>query len=107
MLSSDGYKVKDGEPSDQELESLSKELGEKWEELGRRLGFNQAAITSFDEDNNKLAKKAFKMLMDWKKKEGCEATYAVFNYALRHKLVKRNRLAKLFCCEEIEDNASP
>ena len=94
-------------PSDDELGDLSLELGEKWGELGRQLGFNQAAITSFDEDNKKLVKKAFKMLMDWKQKEGCEATYAVLNYALRHKLVKRNRLAELFCCEEIEDNASP
>ena len=107
MLSSVIHEVKDGEPSDCELEELSLELGEKWEELGRRLGFNQAAITNFDEDNNKLAKKAFKMLMAWKQKEGCEATYTVLYYALRHKLVKCNRLAELFCCEEVENNASP
>ena len=47
------------------------------------------------------------MLMAWKQKEGCEATYTILYYALRHKLVKCNRLAELFCCEEIEDNASP
>ena len=61
MLSSVIHEVKDGEPSDCELEELSLELVGKWEELGRRLGFNQAAITNFDEDNNKLAKKAFKI----------------------------------------------
>ena len=107
MLSSVIHEVKDGEPSDCELEELSQELGEKWEELGRRLGFNQAAITSFDEDNKKLVKKAFEMLMDWKQKEGRQATYSVLNYALCHELVKRNRLAEQFCCEGIEDNASP
>ena len=106
-MSSDEYKVKDGEPSDEELEYLSQQLGDKWEELGRRLGFDEAAITNFDEDNKKLAKKAFKMLKDWKQKEGCQATYSVLNYALRHILVNLNRLAEQFCCEEIEDNASP
>ena len=107
LLSSDEYKVKDGEPSDEELEYLSQQLGDKWEELGRRLAFDEAAITNFDENNKKLAKKAFKMLMDWKQKEGCQATYSVLNYALRHILVNLNRLAEQFCCEEIEDNASP
>ena len=98
LLSSDKYIVKDGEPSDCELEYLSKELGVNWEELGRRLKFNQAALTNFDEANTGLAKKAFKMLMAWKQKEGCEATYAVLYSALCHELVECKRLAEQFCC---------
>ena len=98
LLSSDKYIVKDGEPSDCELEYLSKELGVNWEELGRRLKFNQAALTNFDEANTGLAKKAFKMLMAWKQREGCEATYAVLYSALCHELVECKRLAEQFCC---------
>ena len=52
--------VKDGEPSDEELEYLSRELAEKWKTLGRRLGFNEAAIDDFDQANKELAEKAYK-----------------------------------------------
>ena len=92
--------VKAGGPSNDKLEGLSLELGEKWEELGRRLGFNQAAIENFDRNNRGLAKKAFKMLLTWKQKEGRKATNTVLYNALRHKLVKRSDLAEGFCCRK-------
>ena len=92
--------VKAAGPSNDKLEGLSLELGEKWEELGRRLGFNQAAIENFDRNNRGLAKKAFKMLLTWKQKEGSKATNTVLYNALRHKLVKRSDLAEGFCCRK-------
>ena len=98
--------VKDGEPSDEELEYLSLELAGKWDKLGRRLGFNQAAISSYDEDKTKLEDKALNMLMDWKQEQGSKATYTVLNDALCHKLVKCKRLAEQFCCDKVEGNAS-
>ena len=47
--------VKDGKPSDRELEELSLKLGKKWKELGSCLEFDDAAITNLDEDNKELA----------------------------------------------------
>ena len=91
--------VKAGGPSDDELEELSLELGEKWEELGGRLGFHQAAISNFNEDNKRQARKAFKMLMAWKQKEGPNATFEVLYDALCDKKVQYTLLAKQFCCE--------
>ena len=99
--------VKDGIPLDRELEELSLKLGEKWKELGSCLGFDHAAMTNLDEDYKKLARKTFSMLLAWKQKEGCEATYTVLYNALCDKLVKCKLLAENFCCDEVEGNASP
>lgn len=101
------YMVKDGNPSEDELEVLSLELGEKWEELGRRLGFKQAEIISFYGDNRGLSRRAYLMLLAWKQKEGSKATYAFLNDVLCHNLVKRKDLGEQFCCDKIVDNASP
>ena len=99
--------IKDGKPTDCELEELSLKLEEKWKELGSCLGFNNAAITNLDKDYKKLARKAFSMLLAWKQKEGCKATYTVLYNALCDKLVKCKLLAENFCCDEVGGNASP
>ena len=98
--------VKDGEPSNEELEYLSLELEGKWDKLGRRLGFSPAVIRNYDGDNPKLADKAFNMLIDWKQGQGSKATYAVLHYALCHNLVNCKSLAEQFCCDKTEGNAS-
>ena len=61
--------VKAGRPPDEELEGLSLKLGENWKKLGRRLGFDEAAIINFDHGNRKLADKAFEVLLAWKQRE--------------------------------------
>ncbi|XP_058967975.2 uncharacterized protein [Pocillopora verrucosa] len=101
------YMVKDGKPSDRELEELSLKLGKKWKELGSCLEFDDAAITNLDEDNKELARKAYRMLLAWKQREGFQATYTVLYNALCDKLVECKLLAENFCCIEIEENASP
>ncbi|PFX25971.1 p53-induced protein with a death domain [Stylophora pistillata] len=91
-----------GRPSEDELEELSQELGEKWEELAGRLGYNQAARSNFyanDRCSNRLARSAYSMLLAWKQREGSKATYEVLYNALCHKLVQCNLLAQKFCCE--------
>lgn len=105
--SADFYMVKDGIPSDRELQELSLKLGEKWKELGSCLGFDNAAITNLNGDNEQLARKAYRMLLDWKQKEGCQATYTVLYNALCDKLVECKLLAENFCCVEVEGNVSP
>ena len=98
--------VKHGEPSNEELEYLSRQLAGKWKTLGGCLGFSQAAMRNYDEDNPKLADKAFNMLIDWKQGQGSKATYTVLNDALCHKLVNCKLLAEQFCCDKTEGNAS-
>ncbi|XP_022790067.1 uncharacterized protein LOC111329602 [Stylophora pistillata] len=95
-------RVMAGRPSEDELEELSQELGEKWEELAGRLGYNQAARSNFyanDRCSNRLARSAYSMLLAWKQREGSKATYEVLYNALCHKLVQCNLLAQKFCCE--------
>ena len=105
-LLSSALPVKAGEPTEDELEALSLIIGDKLEELGRRLGFNDADLFAFDEDNRKLTKKAYRMLMAWKGKEGSKGTYLVLYNALCHKFVGRKDLAEVFCCEKIAENGS-
>lgn len=92
-------KVKAGKPTDEELEELSQKIGVKWESLGRRLRFDDAAITCFCHDNRRLQKKAHSMLKDWKLNKGEGATYTVLYDALCHKLVGCKLLAENFCCD--------
>ena len=100
--------VKDGKPSYKELQHLSRELaGGKWKALGRCLGFNEAAIDDFDQANKELKEKAYKMLMAWKQRVGCEATYKVLYDTLCDELVECKLLAEQYCCNEIVGNVSP
>ena len=98
--------VKTKGPSDDKLEDFSLQLGDKWEELGRRLGFNQAEITNFNELERQPKKKALNMLMNWRQKEGSNATYKVLYDALCDKKVQCKLLAEQFCCHGIVGDAS-
>lgn len=90
--------VKAGNPSDDELEKLSTQLGDNWKKLGRRLEFDEAALSAIHDENNKVAERARCMLMKWKQGMGSDATYQVLYDALTHDLVACKRLAETFCC---------
>lgn len=90
--------VKAENPSEDKLEELSTELGDKWEKLGRRLGFKQSTLTAFHRQNESLSDKALQMLFSWKKREGSNATYQVLYDALSHDLVGCTSLAEDYCC---------
>ena len=90
--------AKPGKPSNDELEELSHKLGDKWNKLGRRLGFEQAALTGFHKENESFVEKAYRMLMAWKGREGSNATYQVLYDALCHEFVGLRDLAEKFCC---------
>ena len=89
--------VKKGIPTDEELEDLSENIPDHWIKLGRRLGFKKE-LQEFDKGHDKLAEKAYAMLIAWKEKEGSAATYRVLNKALCDIRVKRRDLAQQFCC---------
>ena len=89
--------VKEGIPSDDELEYLSLEVTD-WEKLGRRLEFTRSELTALDKDKDNWSEKAFAMLMTWKERKGCSATYLCLYKALSHELMNRKDLAEKFCC---------
>lgn len=90
--------VKAGIPSDDELERLSTQLGDKWRKLGRRFSFNDAELSAFCTGNDEKPEEARRMLVSWKQTNGSEATYQVLYDALTHKLMSCKCLAEEFCC---------
>ena len=92
-----GAAVKEGIPSDEDLELLSVKV-EKWKTLGRRLIIEEAELTALQQENEGLSEKAYAMLKKWKQKNASEATYRCLYDALCHKLMNRKDLAEEFCC---------
>ena len=92
-----GAAVKEGIPSDDDLELLSVKV-EKWKKLGRRLKLEDAQLTALHQENEELSEKVFAMLIKWKQKNASDATYRCLYDALCHVLVNRKDLAEEFCC---------
>ena len=93
------YSVKNGKPSDQELETISRNIGVDWKPLGRRLKFKEPELDAFDENHKEFTEKPYQMLLHWKRREGEKATYLVLHDALCHDLVTRKDLANEICCQ--------
>lgn len=89
--------VKEGTPSEEELETLSQKIAEKWKPLGRCLGLDEVKLIAFDTQNVEYLEKPYQMLLCWKKREGSAATYQVLLDALCHPLVDRKDLAEKIC----------
>ena len=89
--------VKEGTPSDDDLERLSQKIPEHWKQLGRRLKIEEARLTGFHKQYEEYSEKAYQMLLHWKRKEGSDATYQVLHDALVHPLVSRKDLAGEIC----------
>ena len=89
--------VKEGTPSEEELETLSQKIAEGWKPLGRRLGMDQSKLTAFHKENEEYSEKAYQMLLFWKRREGSAASYQVLYHALCHRLVNRRDLAEEIC----------
>ena len=95
------FLVKQGVPSDEDLEWLSQKL-EQWKKVGRRLKIEEARLSAFDNENMEFSEKIYKMLLHWKKRDGSAATYKVLHDALCHPLVNRTDLAEQLCCQPQE-----
>ena len=87
------FLVKQGVPSDEDLERLSQKL-DKWKTVGRRLEIEEARLTAFDNEHREWSEKIYKMLLNWKERNGSAATYMVLHDALCHPLVNRRDLAE-------------
>ena len=77
------------------------------EDIRKTPGIQRSCNNDFDQANEELAEKAYKMLMAWKEKVGSEATYKVLYDTLCHELVECKHLAERYCCDKIVGNASP
>lgn len=88
--------VRDGTPTDDELEELGNEIVH-WEKLGRRLNISEPKLAEICQARDQLSEKAYYMLKHWKQEKGCAATYQALCGALKHKLVQRQDLAEQFC----------
>ena len=84
---------------DDDLEGLSQELGDAWEALARRLGFNVAEIQGLKHNNRSYPKTQLCMLQEWKQRLGRNATYEALYDALCHEYVKFEGLAETFCID--------
>lgn len=94
--------IKEGQPTDEELELLSREL-ETWKPLGRQLGFKEAQLISIHKDNEEWPEKKIQMLIKWKQRESKDATYRVLYRALCYSTVERTDLAQTFCCHQLQE----
>ena len=91
------FSVKQGTPTNDELEKLGKEIAEKWMQLGRRLRVEEPKLRDIEQSHRQLCEKGYNMLLAWKQKNGSAATYEILNAALQHELVQRRDLAEQFC----------
>lgn len=85
--------------NDDHLERLSLKLGDSWEALARRLGFEEADIEEFNTRKQPDTAKRLTMLQKWKRRLGSGATYKVLWEALCHEFVGRRDLAEMFCIQ--------
>ncbi|KAL9973742.1 hypothetical protein ACROYT_G020236 [Oculina patagonica] len=89
--------LKQGTPTDDELEELGEKIEGNWKKLGRRLHINNPKLQEIHEDHEQLSERGYHMLKHWKQQKGSAATYQVLRDALQHKLVQRQDLAEQFC----------
>ena len=87
------FSVKQGVPSDEDLEWLSQKL-KKWKTLGRRLKIEEVKLMMIDDENKKFIEKIYEMLLHWKERNGSTAAYTILHDALCHPLVNRTDLAE-------------
>ncbi len=91
------FVVKQGTPTDIELEELGEKVTENWRKLGRRLDINDSKLQEIRKAHNQLSERGYYMLKHWKQEKGSAATYKALCDALQHDLVQRKDLAEKFC----------
>jgi len=81
-------RVKDGTPTDEELEELA-DVVENWKRLGRRLDVSDSKLQELDQAHDQPSEKGYYTLKHWKQEKGSHATYQALCVALMHKLLQR------------------
>ena len=89
--------MKDGTPSDSELQVLAASISAKWMLLGILLNIPQDVL---DEIYAIEENKPYGMLLRWKSATTSATAYEDLYNALCHERVGLKNLAKRFCCKE-------
>ena len=89
--------IKDGKPSDRELDEMAGKIGEKWEKLGLHLGICQDVLGTIAAN---ARDKPHQMLLHWINTTASATPYHDLYHALCHDRVGLNNLAKEFCGEK-------
>ena len=89
--------MKEGTPSDDDLEKLSNCIEKSWMKLGRRLKISEAKLVAIDTRWLELDEKAYQMLLCWKQQNSSTATHRILSEALCHEFVNRRDLAEYIC----------
>ena len=94
------FYIQEGVVSDDDLQTLGKAIGVKWDRLARRLpGIKEEDIEEIDDRYKTLSQRGFHMLKLWKTNNGEAADYKTLYNALVHGLVQRRDLAEEYCLE--------
>ena len=64
------FVVKQGKPTNDELEELGFEIAQKWKKLGRRLNMEEPKLEELHLLQEQLSEKGFHMLLHWKQEQG-------------------------------------
>lgn len=91
--------MKEGRVSEDDLQTLGKAIGNKWDRLARRLKIKEDEIEDFEEQYRALSQRGYQMLRLWKTKNGNAADYKTLHDALVHSMVQRRDLAEQYCFE--------
>ena len=90
--------VREGSPTNNDLEGLSYEIINVWRKLGRRLlESDESSLDTIDEENPEDSEKAYQMLLKWKEAKSSHATFQVLHDALGHRVLDRRDVTKRFC----------
>lgn len=92
--------IKQGLPTNEEILTLARDIGNKWKFLGRALHIPEEDLEAVEEEENKLFEKSYKMLIKWKQINGLDATYIRLDQGLQHCIVHRKDLAEKYCYVE-------
>ena len=88
---------KQGKLSDLDLDELALKVASKWQKLGLHLGISQDVL---DEIEANEKEKPYRMLLHWRNTTTSTALYCDLYYALCHRRVGLNNVAKEFCGKE-------
>ena len=88
---------KTGQPKDEELLSLAREIKSIWRPLGVVLGLTNATLDEIHEYNPKVLDKSYTMLRKWKESRGSGASYQNLAEGLDNEVFKRHDLVERYC----------
>ena len=89
--------LKEGQPGDEELLSLSQEFVINWRSLGMMSGLTDLTLNEIDETNRKESDKTYAVLRKWTESLGSGASYQALALLLDIAFTNRHDLVETYC----------